>query len=165
MSRFSVPRASQMRGNAPFRRGPQGLFVQMGALRVLAAPMRIESPVISHADCRPSTSVTVKKSYQILQRILDLFSILNYYYPQRLRILNREGGYDVESIRERVGAYIERTGMTKGELAERLGMSRVTLHSKLMGQTEFRFSEAQELAEILGCSIDELRISPFEQSD
>lgn len=71
----------------------------------------------------------------------------------------------MESIRERVGAYIERTGMTKGELAERLGMSRVTLHSKLMGQTEFRFGEAQELAEILGCSIDELRISPFKQSD
>ncbi len=67
----------------------------------------------------------------------------------------------MDSIRERVGAFIERTGMTKAELANQLGMSRVSLHSKLSGQTEFRLSEAERLAEILGCSVDDLRISPF----
>ena len=67
----------------------------------------------------------------------------------------------MDSIRERVGAFIERTGMTKAELASQLGMSRVSLHSKLSGQTEFRLSEAERLAEILGCSVDDLRISPF----
>lgn len=67
----------------------------------------------------------------------------------------------MESIKERVGAYIERTGTTKGELAQKLGMSRVTLHSKLTGQTEFRLSEAERLAQILGCSVDDLRVSPF----
>lgn len=67
----------------------------------------------------------------------------------------------MDSIKERVGAYIERTGTTKGELAKKLGMSRVSLHSKLMGQTEFRLSEAERLASILGCSVDELRVSPF----
>lgn len=67
----------------------------------------------------------------------------------------------MDSIRERVGAFIERTGMTKAELANQLGMSRVSLHSKLNGQTEFRLSEAERLAEILGCSVDDLRISPF----
>ena len=68
----------------------------------------------------------------------------------------------MDSIRERVGAFIERTGMTKAELANQLGMSRVSLHSKLSGQTEFRLSEAERLAEILGCSVDDLRISPFD---
>lgn len=68
----------------------------------------------------------------------------------------------MDSIKERVGAYIERTGTTKGELASQLGMSRVSLHSKLTGQTEFRLSEAERLADILGCSVDELRVSPFE---
>lgn len=67
----------------------------------------------------------------------------------------------MDSIRERVGAFIERTGMTKAELANQLGMSRVSLHSKLSGQTEFRLSEAERLAEILGCTVDDLRISPF----
>jgi DNA-binding XRE family transcriptional regulator len=67
----------------------------------------------------------------------------------------------LESIKERVGAYIERTGTTKSELAQKLGMSRVTLHSKLTGQTEFRLSEAERLAQILGCSVDDLRVSPF----
>ena len=67
----------------------------------------------------------------------------------------------MDSIKERVGAYIERTGTTKSELAKKLGMSRVSLHSKLVGQTEFRLSEAERLAAILGCSVDELRVSPF----
>lgn len=78
---------------------------------------------------------------------------------------NTEQGGEViklDSIKERVGAYIERTGTTKGELASQLGMSRVSLHSKLTGQTEFRLSEAERLANILGCSVDELRVSPFE---
>ena len=67
----------------------------------------------------------------------------------------------MESIRERVGAYLERTGETKSELANKLGMSRVSLHSKLIGHTEFRLSEAERLAEILGCSVDDLRVSPY----
>ena len=78
---------------------------------------------------------------------------------------NTEQGGEViklDSIKERVGAYIERTGTTKGELASQLGMSRVSLRSKLTGQTEFRLSEAERLANILGCSVDELRVSPFE---
>lgn len=67
----------------------------------------------------------------------------------------------MDSIRERVGAFTERTGTTKQELAEKLGMSRVTLHNKLMGNSEFSLSEAQKLAGILGCTVDDLRVSPF----
>lgn len=64
----------------------------------------------------------------------------------------------MDSIRERVGAYLARTGKTKGELAEELGMSRVTLHSKLNGVYDFKLSEAQALASLMGCSVDDLRV-------
>ena len=67
----------------------------------------------------------------------------------------------MDSIRERVGAYTERTGTTKAELADSLGMSRVTLHNKLNGLSEFSLSEAVQLAKILGCTVDDLRTSPF----
>lgn len=66
----------------------------------------------------------------------------------------------MDSIKERVGAYLAREGKTKAELAKELGMSRVTLHSKLNGECEFWLSEARELARILGCTVDDLRVSP-----
>lgn len=68
----------------------------------------------------------------------------------------------MNSIKERVGAYLERTGTTKKQLAEDMGMPITTLYSKLNGQTEFLFSEGRRLARILGCTTDELCTSPFE---
>lgn len=65
------------------------------------------------------------------------------------------------SIKERVGAFLEREGRTKKWLADELGMSTVTLYSKLNGDVEFTFSQAIRLSEILGCTVNELRISPF----
>lgn len=67
----------------------------------------------------------------------------------------------MDSIKERVGAYLAREGQTKQWLAERLGMSTVTLSSKLNGETEFTFSQAIHLSEILGCTVNDLRASPF----
>lgn len=67
----------------------------------------------------------------------------------------------MDSIKERVGAYLEREGKTKKGLADELDMSTVTLNSKLNGETEFSFSQAIRLSEILGCTVSELRISPF----
>ena len=67
----------------------------------------------------------------------------------------------MDSIKERVGAYLEREGKTKKWMADELGMSTVTLYSKLNGETEFSFSQAIRLSEILGCNVSELRISPF----
>lgn len=67
----------------------------------------------------------------------------------------------MDSIKERVGAYLERTGTTKKQLAENMDMPVSTLHSKLTGQTEFLFSEGRRLAQILGCTTDELFTSPF----
>ena len=67
----------------------------------------------------------------------------------------------MDSIKERVGAYLEREGKTKRWLAENLSMSTVTLNSKLSGETEFSFSQAIRLSEILGCNVSDLRVSPF----
>lgn len=67
----------------------------------------------------------------------------------------------MDSIKERVGAYLEREGKTKKWLADELDMTTVTLSSKLSGETEFSFSQAIRLSEILGCTVNELRVSPF----
>ena len=67
----------------------------------------------------------------------------------------------MDSIKERVGAFMEREGKTKKWLADELGITTVTLGSKLNGETEFSFSQAIRLSEILGCTVNELRISPF----
>jgi len=67
----------------------------------------------------------------------------------------------MDSIKERVGAYLEREGKTKRWLADELGMTTVSLYSKLNGDTEFTFSQAIRLSEILGCTVNDLRISPF----
>lgn len=67
----------------------------------------------------------------------------------------------MDSIKERVGAYLEREGKTKQELASELGMTTVTLGHKLNGRTDFTFSQAIRLSEILGCTVGDLRESPF----
>lgn len=67
----------------------------------------------------------------------------------------------MDSIKERVGAYLEREGKTKKWLADELGVTSVTLNSKLNGETEFSFSQAIRLSEVLGCTVSELRESPF----
>lgn len=67
----------------------------------------------------------------------------------------------MDSIKERVGAYLVREGKTKKWLADELDITTVTLSSKLNGDTEFSFSQAIRLSEILGCTVSELRVSPF----
>lgn len=61
-------------------------------------------------------------------------------------------------LRERVAAHLAKTGKTKGELANELGMSRASLHQKLNGVYDFKLSEAETLAALMGCSVDELRV-------
>lgn len=62
----------------------------------------------------------------------------------------------MDCIKERVGAYIGRTGTTKREIATTLDMSEAAFYSKLRGDSEFTLSEAGKLAELLGCSLDSL---------
>ena len=68
----------------------------------------------------------------------------------------------MNSIKERIGAYTARTGKTRYEIAKELGMSKTALYSKLNGQTEFTLDEGRQLASTLGCTLDELFISPFQ---
>ena len=59
-------------------------------------------------------------------------------------------------ITELVNEYAARTGTTRQELADRLGMSRVSLYMRLKGSIEFSLSQAVKLAEILGCDLTDL---------
>lgn len=61
------------------------------------------------------------------------------------------------NIRERVGAYIARDGVTRKSIAERLGCTPETLNNKLNGLTQFTLEEAFELADLIGCSADDFR--------
>ena len=70
----------------------------------------------------------------------------------------------MDSLKERVGAYLALTGKTKTKLASELGMSRTSLNSKLNGVTEFTLYEGYQLKEILGCSADEFFTSAIGES-
>lgn len=67
----------------------------------------------------------------------------------------------MDSIKARVGAYLERTGTTKKQLAEDMDMPYSTFHTKLYGPSEFSFTEGCRLAELIGCTADEMFASPF----
>lgn len=43
----------------------------------------------------------------------------------------------MDSIKEWVGAYLERTGTTKAELANQMSISRTSFYNKMDGTTEF----------------------------
>lgn len=64
------------------------------------------------------------------------------------------------SIEERINDYVNRTGGTREAIASALGMSRQTFRKKVSGQIDFKLSEGVALANILGCSVDDLR-APF----
>ena len=65
------------------------------------------------------------------------------------------------AIRERVGAYLESTGATKQSVANALGITTVTLASKLRGDSAFDLEQAFRLADLMDCKVDDLRIRPF----
>lgn len=72
------------------------------------------------------------------------------------------GGKRMENlaIRERLGAYLATSGATKQSVADSLGVTTVTLNSKLKGESEFSLSQAFALADLIGCSADDLRKRP-----
>ena len=65
------------------------------------------------------------------------------------------------AIRERVGAYLERTGATKQSVADALNVSTVTLANKLRGDSPFDLEQAFRLADLIGCKVDDLRVRPY----
>ena len=59
-------------------------------------------------------------------------------------------------INEKLGAWVLENGNTREILADKLGITRPTLRSRLDGETSWRFEEVIEIAKLTGTSIDEL---------
>ena len=66
---------------------------------------------------------------------------------------------DLRRVASALNAYMERTGKTKTETAQEMGMTRDSLKNKLSGETEFKATELGALRRITGLSIDALFIS------
>lgn len=66
---------------------------------------------------------------------------------------------DLHRVACALNAYMERTGKTKTETAQEMGMTRDSLKNKLSGETEFKATELGALRRITGLSIDALFIS------
>lgn len=65
------------------------------------------------------------------------------------------------AIRERLGAFLAVGKTTKTSVAHSLGISLNTLNSKLDGTTPFTLGQAAKLADMMGCSINDLRVRPY----
>ena len=64
------------------------------------------------------------------------------------------------AIQERVALYVTRTKKDRQSIAEQMGMPVSTFYTKLNGPSEFSFTEGKRLAEIIGCTVDEMFIRP-----
>ena len=64
------------------------------------------------------------------------------------------------AIKERVALYVARTKNDRQTIAEQMGMPVSTFYSKLNGPSEFSFTEGKRLAEIIGCTVDDMFIRP-----
>lgn len=58
-----------------------------------------------------------------------------------------------ETVAAEVRAELARQSISRTEAAQRLGMSRTALWSKLRGDYPFKLAELQEVAEMLGVSV------------
>lgn len=67
---------------------------------------------------------------------------------------------DRDAIQERVALYVSRSKTDRQTIAEKMGMPVSTFYSKLNGPSEFSFSEGKRLAEIIGCTTDEMFVRP-----
>lgn len=59
-------------------------------------------------------------------------------------------------INEKVAAWLMLEGNSMGKLADELGINRATLRLKLRGQNDWTWSQAIALADIIGCTPNEL---------
>jgi DNA-binding XRE family transcriptional regulator len=96
--------------------------------------------------------------------MLSAFSIIGYVLnalSKEVNAVTTATNVDNIAIRERLGAYLERTGATKQSVASALGITTVTLASKLRGESLFDLEQAFRLADLMGCKVDDLRVRPF----
>jgi DNA-binding XRE family transcriptional regulator len=59
-------------------------------------------------------------------------------------------------INEKAGAWLLEQGHTRETLAEKIGITRPTLNSRLDGRTKWNWEEVVRLSKLLGCTLDEL---------
>lgn len=98
--------------------------------------------------------------------MLSAFSIIGIVLnalSKEVNAVTTATNVDNIAIRERLGAYLERTGATKQSVASALGITTVTLASKLRGESLFDLEQAFRLADLMGCKVDDLRVRPFER--
>lgn len=62
----------------------------------------------------------------------------------------------MEELKALVDNYVKAEGITKSELAERLGIGRSALYEKLGGRNSWFLDEAVKLSGLLGITVDEL---------
>ena len=96
--------------------------------------------------------------------MLSAFSIIGIVLnalSKEVNAVTTATNVDNIAIRERLGAYLERTGATKQSVASALGITTVTLASKLRGESLFDLEQAFRLADLMGCKVDDLRVRPF----
>ena len=55
-----------------------------------------------------------------------------------------------------LGHYKVDSGKTSSEIAEALGVTRVTLWSKVRGDTPINFKQAKQLADMMGMTLEDL---------
>lgn len=68
----------------------------------------------------------------------------------------------VKNIAEHIHTYIDDNMTTISKFSVSVGISRSSLYSKLRGDNDYTFPEVIRIAELIGCTIDELVNTPHE---
>lgn len=63
----------------------------------------------------------------------------------------------MDRLNENARAWLQAEGRTRQELAEMIGCTASALDSHLAGKTDWTWGEACALADVLGCSLSDLR--------
>ena len=61
-----------------------------------------------------------------------------------------------QQINEKIGAWLLENGNTREVLADKIGITRPTLNSRLSGESKWYWQEVVKVAEITKCSLNEL---------
>jgi transcriptional regulator with XRE-family HTH domain len=76
-------------------------------------------------------------------------------FQELIRVVKKSEKYDVEVLRDNVSDQIlfwmKRVGVSKSELAQRLGKSRAYVTKILQGNTNFTIESLVQIARALGC--------------
>lgn len=66
----------------------------------------------------------------------------------------------MESIKEHINNYIKEHNVTVNAIACAIGISRSSLYDKLNGKRPWMLTEVIDLADYMGCTVNDLLVSP-----